>query len=85
MFEAVAGPKAFVTFGKTGHESYITTQPAKWRRAVENIIRSAENHAIQGSSVSLGLARGRAGNVAEDAGEVQRIGEADFPGHFLDA
>jgi uncharacterized protein len=42
VFEAVPGEKEFVTFDKTGHESYIATHPEAWRNAVEKVIRRAE-------------------------------------------
>lgn len=43
VFDAVSGPKEFVTFDNTGHESYCVAHSAEWRKAVEGIIRRAEN------------------------------------------
>jgi len=34
VFNAAPDPKRFVTFSRTGHESYIATQPTQWRTAV---------------------------------------------------
>ena len=47
VFEAVKGEKEFVTFDKSGHESYIGTHPAEWRAAAEKLIRRAENRSTQ--------------------------------------
>lgn len=52
VFDAVSGPKNFVTFDKTGHESYFAAHSADWRKAVEEIILKAENKALHGSSDS---------------------------------
>jgi len=52
VFEAVAGPKKFLTFDKTGHESYITTHPTEWRRAVEALVWRTENKALHGAGAT---------------------------------
>lgn len=58
VFEAVAGEKEFVTFDKTGHESYMTTHPAEWRRAVDSVIKRAVNNALHGADDSRADASG---------------------------
>jgi pimeloyl-ACP methyl ester carboxylesterase len=40
VFEAVPGPKKFVTFEQSGHESYLSNHASQWRSAVERFIKS---------------------------------------------
>lgn len=42
VYDAVAGPKRFVTFDRAGHESYVATHPEKWRRSVGEFLRSVD-------------------------------------------
>ena len=43
VFEAVPGPKKFVTFEQSGHESYLRTNASQWRTVIEGFIKRAEN------------------------------------------
>jgi hypothetical protein len=38
VFDAVAGTKEFVTFERSGHESYLSSHASQWRSAVERFI-----------------------------------------------
>jgi hypothetical protein len=49
VFAAVPGAKDFVSFDKTGHESYVASHPAEWRSAVEELIGRAETQALRHS------------------------------------
>jgi pimeloyl-ACP methyl ester carboxylesterase len=40
VFEAVPGPKEFVTFEQSGHGSYLLNHASQWRTAVERFIES---------------------------------------------
>lgn len=57
VFSAVPSEKAFVTFDKTMHESYIATHSEEWRNAVANVIRRAENKALNRTSEGRADAR----------------------------
>jgi hypothetical protein len=39
VFEAIPGTKEFVTFERSGHESYLSKNAEQWRSAVERFIR----------------------------------------------
>ncbi len=39
VFDAVPGPKEFVEFERTGHESYLATHPDEWRAAVSGFLK----------------------------------------------
>ena len=39
VYDAAPGPKSFITFEQTGHESYVTSQPAEWRAAIGDFLR----------------------------------------------
>jgi len=40
VFEAIPGRKEFVTFERSGHESYLSNHANRWRNAVERFIES---------------------------------------------
>jgi dipeptidyl aminopeptidase/acylaminoacyl peptidase len=39
VFDALAGTKEFVTFERSGHESYLSNHASQWRDAVETFIK----------------------------------------------
>lgn len=39
VFDAAAGPKEFIKFDHTGHESYLHTHPVEWRAAVQTFLK----------------------------------------------
>jgi dipeptidyl aminopeptidase/acylaminoacyl peptidase len=41
VFDAIAGTKEFVTFERSGHESYLSKHASQWRKAVERFIKKA--------------------------------------------
>jgi pimeloyl-ACP methyl ester carboxylesterase len=47
VFDAVPGPKEWVQFERTGHQSYIAMHPSDWRTAVKKTIRRAENKVLE--------------------------------------
>jgi uncharacterized protein len=40
VFDAAPGPKQWVTFAQSGHESYVDQHPERWQNAVSTFIRS---------------------------------------------
>lgn len=45
VYAAVPGPKEWVQFEHTGHESYVATHPSTWRDAVERVVGRQERTA----------------------------------------
>lgn len=43
VFNAVPGPREFKIFDRTGHESYVSTNPAEWRTSVDAFIKKTNN------------------------------------------
>jgi pimeloyl-ACP methyl ester carboxylesterase len=39
VFEAIPGTKELVIFERSGHGSYLSSHPSRWRNAVERFIR----------------------------------------------
>ena len=52
VFDAVSGAKEFVTFDKTGHESYCVAHHTEWRTAIKGMIMRAENKALLSDAVN---------------------------------
>lgn len=48
VFDAIAGTKEFVTFERSGHESYLSNHASQWRNAVERFIER-ESHPRPGT------------------------------------
>ncbi len=39
VYNAASGPKEFIKFDHTGHESYVQTHPVEWRSAVQSFLK----------------------------------------------
>lgn len=44
VFEAVPGPKQFVTFPKSRHESFVASHPEHWRQAIQYFVWKQQQH-----------------------------------------